>query len=1349
MINIYDYNNTLLLHLCNEDETEAVVSDNIQSIPLNEGSVYSHTLMGEDSISLKFSLDNPIKLTVGSYVKDSSLGAICKNNPLGWFVLCENATPTYNQTTGGYDYDIKFNAWYFFWNRYILKLNPQYGAQESSFTLTSTIDEHFKVLKENINRYFASSGLNRYDGFDVECVVYNNVDNSAKPISYDAVHITDALTTIAQAYDCEWWIESNIVYFGKCDKTIDDPIELEVGKEIASISSSKSSSIYSTRLYAFGSTRNISARYRKPHTIDTTIYSFEKRLMLPIDKCPMNYVDSDTIKDEYGNVIEKKIEESVIVFDDVYPKKEVKIKKVETEDEEITEEETSETRNVTHYRFFVDKDDFWFDEEYLMPEKTLSIIFQTGKLAGMEFELENFNKYVEGTNYQSYEIIINSNYSVDLPNSTLYPSVDDVIIFFNYDASLLDDESNTLVRSAEEELYQKTLDYLKVSEIDDNTYDVTLSADYAYGVINNGDLDKSNAKILSLGDSVTLKDESKFDEKGRTSRVIGIEVKLDVPYDSPTYSIGESKAYSRIGELEGKIEGVKTSSSSSIGGGGGMSANTVESIIKNNGGKYFISKLKDDTAEGHILFKKGLVSNGDVVINGNEKISGDIEFDNTTKGVNGAHIWHSEDGWHIQTDYLDVFNKATFAEIETQKVSHVGGQMLLTAAYCKDVRVEQIGDDFKVLFYAKDKEGTLVENLWEIDDIAYCQTFNIVEQSDGKVGNRYYKYVVKEVGTTDNGEFHYIVLDGANKALLSDAPIDGDTLVQLGNVNDSQVNRQSAILIQGAGSNAPSILEFANINSFELPNPETQIKPNNNIFTGQVILKSDSKFDDGTLVKDAINVESSTNLLRNTSFKGDGSTIVMKGDIASDQSTYSPSLEHWEFLHAFAEESLESKSGFVATLIEGNITQVLAEPVKTDERYVLSFKAKGESLTFSVGGYAETVVLSDVFEKKTIKFKAVNDGTVFSMKGSCSVCEVMFTKGNVVSSWCESRYDVPNALNNYENLNMQYLKSALSGSTSINGGLVLSNLLMLGKEIDNNGNKEITAGINGLRWDNNSVAQWGGGSLEQAIYTVAKYLNNPNFTPTEEELANMAMFVVTHGGRAILNDVIARGTIYATDGVFKGTIYAKDGEFQGAVRTYNDEGKLISAYNGNGNGTIVYYYPKTNSEREPIKLREDIFLYDENDNVTGMRTHYYDTEGNLKWWITENGSFSNSSTIDYYWTSQTCTYFNGYSDFIEIMRRFNPETGFPRDRQITISFFTSYSSQTSTIQALNGFAVEGNTNNANPLTLKDENKGYNGWLVKNKMPFMTVDGYYSVYAIKYENGVPTQTRTWSTGIIDN
>ena len=77
------------------------------------------------------------------------------------------------------------------------------------------------------------------------------------------------------------------------------------------------------------------------------------------------------------------------------------------------------------------------------------------------------------------------------------------------------------------------------------------------------------------------------------------------------------------------------------------------------------------------------------------------------------------------------------------------------------------------------------------------------------------------------------------------------------------------------------------------------------------------------------------------------------------------------------------------------------------------------------------------------------------------------------------------------------------------------------------------------------------------------------------------------------------------------------------VLTYYEDGSVRSAYNGNGNGTIVYYYKNGN------KMREDVFEYDADGNVTGMSTIYYKADGSISWKLTQNGF---ETTLSDYWT---------------------------------------------------------------------------------------------------------------------
>lgn len=67
---------------------------------INEGCKRKFTLMKEDYIMLKFSLENPIYFKLGSYVE-------CN---FGLFEMCDLQKPAFNTNTAGYDYELRLDA---------------------------------------------------------------------------------------------------------------------------------------------------------------------------------------------------------------------------------------------------------------------------------------------------------------------------------------------------------------------------------------------------------------------------------------------------------------------------------------------------------------------------------------------------------------------------------------------------------------------------------------------------------------------------------------------------------------------------------------------------------------------------------------------------------------------------------------------------------------------------------------------------------------------------------------------------------------------------------------------------------------------------------------------------------------------------------------------------------------------------------------------------------------------------------------------------------------------------------------------------------------------------------------
>lgn len=93
---------------------------------INEGCKRKFTLMKEDYIMLKFSLENPIYFKLGSYVE-------CN---FGLFEVCDLQKPAFNTNTAGYDYELRLDAYYWKWKNKIFKYTPETTGQEASWNLT-------------------------------------------------------------------------------------------------------------------------------------------------------------------------------------------------------------------------------------------------------------------------------------------------------------------------------------------------------------------------------------------------------------------------------------------------------------------------------------------------------------------------------------------------------------------------------------------------------------------------------------------------------------------------------------------------------------------------------------------------------------------------------------------------------------------------------------------------------------------------------------------------------------------------------------------------------------------------------------------------------------------------------------------------------------------------------------------------------------------------------------------------------------------------------------------------------------------------------------------------------------
>ena len=566
-----------------------------------EGSKLSYQLMDHHYIILKFTTATPVYFEIGDSVEIPDFG---------YFELTSAYFPKHNDSDG-YDYEMQMDAYYMSWKNKLCKYRPQHGANETSFKLTTTVSVHMNVILGNLK----ALGLT-YNGkeFSVDYTTYNNKAFDVQKrflIEYGSISILDALNAICSedALNCEWWIDGSIIYLGYCEMEGQTTFEQDVN--VLSMSYSESKSTYITRLYAFGSDRNIPKGYFTGADADVTTDGVATDYLM----LPNKEVDSDGFyaKDGYlenVNVVknDKQAIEGVVMFEEEYPKVESIVSSIKTYDSTVDNEDGTKTTQTFWQVTSTDSFTNNFKESWIKSNLTLGIKFTSGALMGMEFDVSF--KVIDKVNY--FEIVANDTYGRTLPDGVMCPKVGDKYFLFNWDATKITDTD--LIPTAQLSLFDRSKQYYQKTMISNSNFTCTMDGDKFY---NDGIYD-----YHPLGEQVKLINDmfAQVDADGkhyRNSRIIGMEIPLDIPYDHPQYIVGEKAATSRLGKLEDKVDSIKVNGmqigGTGSGNGGGVyvigmndttpaSDSNVYSARRSR--MEFVSRLQDNTAKSTITWEK-------------------------------------------------------------------------------------------------------------------------------------------------------------------------------------------------------------------------------------------------------------------------------------------------------------------------------------------------------------------------------------------------------------------------------------------------------------------------------------------------------------------------------------------------------------------------------------------------------------------------------------------------------------------------------------------------------------------------------------------------------------------------
>ena len=780
-----------------------------------EGSKLSYQLMDHHYIILKFTTATPVYFEIGDSVEIPDFG---------YFELTSSYFPKHNDSDG-YDYEMQMDAYYMSWKNKICKYRPQHGANETSFNLTTTVGVHMNVILGNLK----ALGLT-YNGkeFSVDYTTYNNKAFDVQKrflIEYGSISILDALNAICSedALNCEWWIDGSIIYLGYCEMEGQTTFEQDVN--VLSMSYSESKSTYITRLYAFGSDRNIPKGYFTGADADVTTDGVATDYLM----LPNKEVDSDGFyaKDGYlenVNVVknDKQAIEGVVMFEDEYPKVECRVSRIKTYDSTVDNDDGTKTTQTFWQVGSTDSFAENFEASWIKSNLTLGIKFTSGALMGMEFDVSF--KIIDKENF--FEIVANDTYGRTLPDSVMCPKEGDRFFLFNWDATKITDTD--LIPTAQLSLFDRAKQYYQKTMISNSNFTCTMDGDKFY---NDGTYD-----YHPLGEQVKLINDmfAQVDADGkhyRNSRIIGMEIPLDIPYDHPQYTVGEKAATSRLGKLEDKVDSIKVNGmqigGTGSGNGGGVyvigmndttpaSDSNVYSARRSR--MEFVSRLQDNTAKSTITWEKI------------QKLLSGLVVGNFNNENGGSWTPDTEGRSHLITDYLEVRMKAIFEELVVKKTSTIGGKEIISpAGGVVAHKVEEVTVTYNNLsqkayrcYFLAEQEGDSVDNDFAVNDQVRSESFNVRKGTYHKVGNHFYWRLVigrnEDPVELEGKKYHYIDLSDIDCATASDVPAKGDVLSQCGNRTD--VERQNCLIFSAVDTYSPSIGLYHGINSYSFANRE-------------------------------------------------------------------------------------------------------------------------------------------------------------------------------------------------------------------------------------------------------------------------------------------------------------------------------------------------------------------------------------------------------------------------------------------------------------------------------------------------------------------------------------------------
>lgn len=472
----------------------------ILDVQVDDSSYRYRAIMGEHNLTLNFSLAEHVEIPVGAYCTFQG-ETYTLERP-------ENLKLQHNRL---FEYKVIMES---VESKAKLLMFRNTVDNRIKFSLTAKPHEHLEMFVKNLQRY----GDNSWS-------VGECIDSEEKLINYDCATCLDALGQMASEFDSEYEFNGKTVSLHKVEYNKNNPLQLSYGKGNGFVSGvtreNDGNNPPIESLYVQGGHRNIDpSKYKskdlllpKSKTIRYDGEKFEDEVGFNSIKA-FNYI---TDKDGYciRRVGKASITNSEGSLDcsDIYPKREGEVTSVVVVDEaknfyDIIDTTIPDTLNYS---------------DCLIDGETMTIIFQSGDLAGREFEVKYFHTASSNKAGKRFEIAPQEKDGEMMPSDTFNPKNGDKYAIFNImlPQSYISDDTNK--KGASWDMFRKAVKYLYDNEVEHFTF--------------SGDIDQIWARKnwvtispkIKLGSYVHFSDVN-FQPDGILVRILDIKDYINTPY---------------------------------------------------------------------------------------------------------------------------------------------------------------------------------------------------------------------------------------------------------------------------------------------------------------------------------------------------------------------------------------------------------------------------------------------------------------------------------------------------------------------------------------------------------------------------------------------------------------------------------------------------------------------------------------------------------------------------------------------------------------------------------------------------------------------------------------------------